>query len=69
MATPTFSTTPGSIVILPTLSDVGQQPETKMATKNRQYAISQDCHPRINAVEPRGASRVRRPVDLSMPPP
>ena len=29
MATPTFSTTPDSLVILPTLFDVGQQPEIK----------------------------------------
>ena len=40
VATPTFSTTPDSIVILSTLSDVGQQPETKMATYNRKYALS-----------------------------
>ena len=32
VATPTFSTTPDSIVVMPTLTDVGRQPEIKMAT-------------------------------------
>ena len=38
VATPTFSTTPDSLVILLTLTDVGRQPETKMATYNRKQA-------------------------------
>ena len=45
MATPTYSTTPDTLVLLPTLSDVGRQPETKMTTCKPEvrYISGLDC--------------------------
>ena len=42
VATPTSLTAPDSLVILPTLADVGRQQEIKMVTCSQKYAISLD---------------------------
>ena len=41
-ATPTFSTMPDSFEVLPTLSDVGRQPEIAMAAYKQEVVITQE---------------------------